>query len=122
MWEFIKIQILEKFAFLQNRFEFPAFETKQWKDEYYISSRKNHIEFSVYIQMESDCCPSIKVIKHYELSSPTQNQRTVFYLDEIEKDNPILKSIGSRGEENLSKFISECAKILKRNPELLKGG
>lgn len=123
MHQHIEYEILKYFKFLQEEFDFPMFERKWWRDEFYITAKKNQIEFSVYTVMGSESCPSIKVINHKEKVEfdETITPTNQYYVDEIEQSNSILNSIENEGKENISKFIEECANILKRNPESLNG-
>lgn len=122
-WKMIEIEVLQKFSFLQNQYDYPPFKTKIWKDEYYINSRKANIEFSVYIQMESDACPSISIINHSE-EVEFDNSITLtnsYDIEKLEANNTIISSMPKAGNESVKQYIAECANILKRHPEVLLG-
>ncbi len=103
----------KNFAFLQKELGFPPFETKQWRDEYYIQTQNENIEFSVYIQMESDYCPAIRIINHSEKVEfdETITPTNLYDIEELEPTNIILNSIGRRGEDAIVTYINECANI-----------
>lgn len=123
IWKFIESETIEQFSFLQSEFNFPDFNAHQIRDDYYINTKKGDIEFSVYVQMEGDWCPIISIF-HTEESDEIDTDQTPtsrYYVDELEKDNDVITSIGRIGEENIKQFIRECAEILKRNSEILHG-
>jgi hypothetical protein len=123
IWKMIEEDVLHQFSFLQGEFYFPPFETSFWRDECYIKTRKANIEFSVYIQMESDACPSISLINHSEevkfdnTLSPTNS----YEVENLEKKNAIISSMPKYGESSIKLYIAECANILKRHPQVLSG-
>ena len=121
-WKLSRKLILENFAFLQSEFEFPKFEKKWIKDEYYITTEKNNIEFSCVIFKLSWNSPQIGIINH---SEPTEFKAeftpTNYYrIDKLDKTGD-LKIISENGIENIEIYVKKCAELLKKKPKILKG-
>lgn len=122
-YKFIEDQVKDQFSFLQVEFNFPDFDVRQIRDEYYIRTQKGRVCVGVYVQMESDHLPSLSVWYTGDETKLYSHAETKFdyYIDELEENNIVISSIGNRGENNIRIFIKECAAILRRNSELLDG-
>ena len=121
-WKISKKLILENFAFLQSEFDFPKFKKKWIKDEYYITTQKDGIEFSSLIFQLSWDSPEIGIVNHNE---PTEFKSeltpTNYYrIDNLDKTGK-LKVMAKNGIDYIESYVKSCADLLKENPKILSG-
>jgi hypothetical protein len=121
-WKLSRKLILENFAFLQSDFDFPKFEKKRIKDEYYITTQKGEIEFNCLIFQFSWDSPEIGITNH---SEPTEFKAelmpTNYYrIDKLDKTGE-LKKMAKNGNEYISEYVKKCAELLKSKPNILNG-
>ena len=120
-WKLSKKLILENFAFLQSEFDFPKFKKKWFRDEYYITTKKNEIEFSCLIFQISWNSPEIAIINHSEPIEFKAKIPTNYYrIDKLDESDQ-LKKIAENGIEYIEEYVKKCAELLKENPNILNG-
>ncbi|MFT6126633.1 hypothetical protein ABXT64_10315 [Candidatus Marifrigoribacter sp. Uisw_064] len=120
-WKLSKKLILENFAFLQSEFDFPKFKKKWFRDEYYITTKKNEIEFSCLIFQISWNSPEIAIINHSEPIEFKAEIPTNYYrIDKLDESDQ-LKKIAENGIEYIEEYVKKCAELLKENPNILNG-
>lgn len=121
-WKLSRRSILVNFAFLQSEFQFPKFKKEWIKDEYYITTQKNGIEFSALIFQLSSNSPVFSIVNHNELtvfqeeSFPT-NYYQIDNLDQTGEE----KKMANSGIDHIEPYIKKCAELLKENPTILNG-
>ncbi|MEN3322877.1 hypothetical protein VP395_04000 [Mariniflexile soesokkakense] len=121
-WKLSKKLILENFAFLQSEFDFPKFEEKLIKDEYYIMTRKNDIEFNCLIFQYSFNSPFIAITNHSEPIEFTADITPTNYyrIDRLDESNE-LKNIAEKGRNYIKMYVEKCSELLKSKPNILNG-
>lgn len=121
-WKLSKKQILNNFSFLQSQFGFPKFKKKWIRDEYYITTRKDNIEFSTLIYQFSWCSPEITIIDHKEpiVFKTKFTPENYYTLDELDESGK-LKEIAEKSRDYIPLYIKKCADLLKLKPNILNG-
>ena len=119
-WKISEKLILENFAFLQSEFGFPKFNKKWIKDEYYISTQKDSIEFNSLIFKLSSDSPEIRITNHKQETEFNQDltHTNHYNIENLDKTGE-LKTITKNGVENIEIYVKKCADLLKENPKIL---
>jgi hypothetical protein len=121
-WKISEKLILENFKFLQNEFDFPKFKKKWIRDEYYITTEKDGIEFCCLIFQLSSTSPEIEIIdKTKTLKNNSELKKSDYYkIDSLDKTGK-LKKIAEKGREYIEFYVEKCAELIKEKPSILKG-
>ncbi len=108
--------IQKEFSFLQDEFNFSHFKCYQTRDEYYVSCLKNEIEFSTYIPIFSQYCPSISILYKHKKGNSKR-----FDVEKLNYSSDYNSIGGGTGIINIENYIKKCANILKENSRILLG-
>ena len=120
-WKISRKAVLNNFSFIQSQFGFPKFKKRWMRDEYYITTRKEDIEFSCTIFMFSSDSPSVEIINHAEPLKFNGNTPTNWYPIKNFALNDELKNVNEIGRENIEDYVKEIAELLKLKPQILSG-